>query len=200
MTRSASASVSASSLKGNDASVKGRANPLLIAAALLALGVSVERLVSGPLPDGLEIVSQPAYAGVPQEPEPQLQDTRDAERTMETGLWLAAFGELGIDAPEPAPLDDMIEEEIVEEEIAEEAVDEPVDTTEYWLTGLINGEGQALALVHDGYEEQVVRLGGNLSGGETVVEIERHSILAMRDGETIRIGFPDEEAEDDESW
>lgn len=195
MTRPAPARVSASSSKGNDASVKGRANPLLIAAALLALGVSVERLVSGPLPDGLEIVSQPAFAGVPQEPEPQLQDTRAAERTMETGIWLAAFGELGLQAPEPEPRDDVIAEETAKDEPKE-----PVETTEYWLTGLINGEGRALALVHDGYEEQLVRLGGSLSGGETVVEIERQSILAMRDGETIRIGFPEEEMEDDESW
>ena len=165
----------------------------MIAASVLALGVAVERLVSGPLPDGIEIVLQPAYAALPEESEPPVQDTRTVERQLEDGLWSAAFGTPA--EPEAEPEMALLEEEVPEEEL-EAAPEGPVETTEYWLTGLINGEGLALALVHDGAEEQVVHLGSGLSGGETVVKIEKQSILARRDGETIRIGFPDEE----ENW
>ena len=170
---------------------KSRANPVMILASLLALGVAVERLVNGPTTNGLEIVSQPAFASLPEEPDVQVQETRVSQAQIGDGLWLAAFGTPVISEQELI----IPEEEIVEEEIIV-ANPEPVETNEYWLTGLIMGDGQALALVHDGDEEQVVRLGTDLSGGETVVDIKNDSILARRDGETIRIGFPDQE----ENW
>ena len=163
----------------------------MIVASVLALGVAVERLINGSSPSALEIVSQPAFASLPEEPDAQVQNAAVVQRQLDDGLWLAAFGVPVISEPEPVPVQDAG----VEEEVSV-AREEPVETNEYWLTGLMTGEGDALALVHDGAEEHVVRLGGGLSGGETVIEIEKDSILAQRDDEIIRIGFPDEE----ENW
>lgn len=161
----------------------------MMIASVLAFGVAVERLVNGPSPGALEIVSQPAFASLPEEVD-TVQVARVDVARLENGEWLAAFGVEPVDVPELEEPEEEFEEELIL------ASPDPVESNEYWLTGLINGEGQALALVHDGDEEFVVRLGSGLSGGETVVQIEKDSILARRDGETIRIGFPDEE----ENW
>ena len=167
----------------------------MIVASMFALGVAVERLVNGSSPGALEIVSQPAFASLPEEANAQGLDASLGERELDDGLWLAAFGDPIISEPAPEPEPAVLQDVLVEEEVVA-APEEPVETNEYWLTGLMTGDGDALALVHDGFEERVVRLGGGLSGGETVVEIEKDSILARRDGEIIRIGFQDEE----ENW
>ena len=62
---------------------------------------------------------------------------------------------------------------------------------DYWLTGHILAGPDSVAMVHDGGNEQVVRQGSVLSGGEVVTEISAAGVVAEHDGQNFLIVLRD---------
>lgn len=112
-----------------------------------------------------------------------------------TPNWAPAFGQaIEIVAPEP---EEMPDEDLVMEDPpapVEVVVETPSQRhLDYWLTGHILDGARSLAFVHDGGDEQVVRLGSVLSGGETVIEITEQGVRAEIGNEIFLIVARDDD-------
>ena len=173
--------------------VKARTSPVFLIVVLAVLGLSAAHLVTGFGLETVDPVNKAAFAAAPVPPAAVSFAREDDGATPR--VWMPAFGRADMTDP-----DAMLEPEA--EPMAAQAADpsppppppSPVDSTQYWLTGLIRDGTDSLALVHDGVEEQLARPGSHLSGGETVIEIGADNILVGRADETIRIVFREDEA------
>lgn len=170
----------------------------MLLVSFAALGLAGMRLVSMFEPEGSETVSPAAFAATPATPVALSGSVRDPDQEPagQEVAWAAAFGEHDVTMPEPEPEPaaapepepEPEPEQVIEPQIPLEDP-EPQESTEYWLTGVIRGNGDSIALVHDGAEEHVAAVGSKLPGGETVVEIGSQSVLARRGDSRFRIVF-----------
>ncbi|WP_333830397.1 hypothetical protein [Pararhodobacter sp.] len=111
------------------------------------------------------------------------------DTALPSRLWPAAFGTpprpatpQPAFAPSPAPADDTDEEE--------EYL--PYTDYDYLLRGMVAQEGGGWALIESEIGVEVVRVGSELSGGETVIEITPHGVILQGYGPEFLLSFSDD--------
>jgi len=185
----------------NRANSGSRSNIALTVIALAVLGLALARL--GPTAEirAAEPALLPTLSLDPVRAQ-DMPDGNDQRNLMqlaqsEMAEWGAAFGTAPPPAPEPE------QQARPEPALADlpEPEPEPVDIAEhdrsgdYWLTGRILAGPDSVAFVHDGGDEQVVRAGSTLSGGETVIEITAAGVVAQHGDATFLIVLRDDSAQ-----
>lgn len=127
-------------------------------------------------------------------PEDAIQTEIVQTAQAEGADWKAAFGHA------PPPHKPPAEEPSMAPETELPATSTPVEpviavardrSNDYWLTGHIIAGPDSVAMVHDGGEEQVVRPGSVLSGGEIVTDISAAGVVAEYDGQSFLIVLRD---------
>lgn len=166
--------------------------------SLALLGIAIARL--GP---AAEIrAAEPIFAGGVGIDTAQAQRLPDDIILSETARnlqdapvdWGPAFGKA------PPPPEPVAPEPVAAPEAPRPAPSAPVEpvatvardrSDDYWLTGHILSGPDSVALVHDGGDEQVVRQGSVLSGGEVVTDISAAGVVAEYDGQSFLIVLRD---------
>ena len=191
MTEKAAKPASAPAVRGSAGAV------FLTLLALVALSLAIARVVPSAAifaaepheaeSQGSLLVDHGTVPGIgtePAEAQPAVAENTD---------WAPAFGTRPPVAPPPAVVEPEPAEVIASTPPPEpKAEPESQRHLDYWLTGHILDGDRSLAFVHDGREEQVVRAGSVLSGGEEVIAISAEGVRARYGAEDFVIVVRDD--------
>lgn len=148
------------------------------------------------------VLPAPVVAPLPQ-PETQAPQPGTAH-TSDVRSWPAAFGT----PPAPEPPAPVVTESPIEEAYEDDEDDTdylPYQEHDYRLRGMVaqagepeaSTEGGGWALIESEIGVEVVRVGSELSGGETIIEITPHGVILQGFGPEFLLSFSDDDGYDD---
>ncbi len=185
----------AKSASGN--AVKGSAGTVILTlCAVAALGFAVMRVVPSSAIFAAEPHASDDHRAVLSArgavPEIVAEPAQAQQEITEGADWAPAFGTRPPPAPAPVIREPEPAATVTRTVAPPEPEPAPQRHLDYWLTGHIIDGARSLAFVHDGRDEQVVRAGSVLSGGEEVVAISADGVRARFAGEEFMIVVRDD--------